>query len=243
MKKYISISLVILIVILMTAIVVSYKTSYSALYTDKVLTQDEEIQDAFKEYEIVNCEFNLKNPKHAFVSFQHYIYSEDNSEMKFWRIDFYDLNRKSFFSQSWNILRTGGTTITNTTFPELVEMVKEDCRQFQEDFDAEDPETQIDWGYREADPPEPPKTEEELAEGEVKEKYDNIRGILSFVNESLTNLQRDKFIEFYGDVNNMTNEEIYQIYLQLMVSGQMLVDESLHEFFYNEYGLKYMEYE
>jgi len=181
----------------------------------------------------IRCNYELLEPE--FV----YLFSTGNgAQMGFYKSErlFYQTEKE------WDFNRTGGTTVKNTTFPELVKMVKKDCSQFQEDFDAEDPETQIDWGYREADPPEPPKTQEELAEEEIIEKHNNARRVLTFVNESLTNLQRDKFIEFYGDINSMTTDEIYQVYLQLMVSGQMMVDESLHEYFYNEYGLKYMEY-
>jgi len=83
MKKYISISFLALVFILTILIIMFYRTSYSALYKEKILTQDKEIQNAFKNYEIVNCNFNLKNPEHAFVSFQHYVYPEDNTEMKF----------------------------------------------------------------------------------------------------------------------------------------------------------------
>ena len=37
-------------------------------------------------------------------------------------------------SDDWNSARTGGTIVTNTTFSELVAMVKEDCSQFQESY-------------------------------------------------------------------------------------------------------------
>ena len=170
MKKYVISTVSLLIAILIVLTFLLYKTSYSALYENKILTQDEEIQNAFKNYEIANCDFSLKNPKHAFVSFQHYIYPEDNSEMKFWRVDFYNLKRPHIFSQNWNIQRTGGTTIKNTTFPELVAMVKEDCGQFQEghgDYYGD----KLAWSYSPY-VPEPIKTQEEI---EFEQKTEELR--------------------------------------------------------------------
>jgi hypothetical protein len=40
----------------------------------------------------------------------------------------------SLTEEEWDNSRTGGTTVKNTTFDELVKMVKEDCDQFKEGY-------------------------------------------------------------------------------------------------------------
>ena len=110
--------------------------------------------DKYEQYTTIKCNFvDLINPEYAFVA---------KRPERDYEIFFFKIKTRNLFSKEIHLNYTGGTDIKNTTFPELVEMVKEDCYQFQEDFDAENPETQIDWGYREADSPEPPKTDEEL---------------------------------------------------------------------------------
>jgi len=228
MKKYFVIAPTILVFVLTLLVFFSYKSSYSALYKDKILTQDEEIQNAFKEYEMVNCNFSLNNPEHAFVSFQHYIYPEDNTEMKFWRVDFYLLKRSNIFSQKWDIQRTGGTTITNTTFPELVKMVKEDCSQFQADYNNPDPDG-IDWGYREA---EPAPTPEQVKEEEDQRYYSMVKST-RYQLTMFTELQKSKFIEVYGNIMTMTDDEVYQVAKRIKDNG---FDESLKKYFYDSEG-------
>jgi len=204
MKKYIITTFAVLIVILTILIAMSYKSSYSALYKEKILAQDIEIQNAFKNYEIVNCNFNLKNPEHAFVSFQHYIYPEDNSEMKFWRVDFYDLSRTNIFSLNWNIQRTGGTDIKNTTFPELVKMVKEDCGQFQKSKGNHD-DPSINWSYSEYTP-EPVLSPEAQAVQDKLRLISDVRLEISWLTKEEQKYVEEKYgITIYSD-----GDEIYE---------------------------------
>jgi len=168
MKKKLKIALSILVLILLVVLfqlAYSYKNINKSLINKKIYGQSEKVQKAFKNYNIVECRFDLLNPEYAFVSYQHYVYPERNVDNKLWRIDFYNLDRDNKITTNWNIERTGGTTIKNTTFEELVKMAKEDCSQFQKakgDFRDET----INWSYSKYNPehviePEKPLTEEE----------------------------------------------------------------------------------
>ncbi len=84
----------------------------------------------------------------------------------------------------WESEYTGGTDVENTTFPELVEMVKEDCSQFQKAKGSASDET-INWSYSPYIPrPPEPKVEytEAMAEtmraqaleiGRIKRELEN----------------------------------------------------------------------
>ena len=114
--------------------------------------------------------------------------------------------------EEWRQSRIGGTTVINTTFDELVEMIKDDCSQFQEDYD--NPlvdEGGIDWGYREADPSEPPKTEEDLEYEKMQDIIGETRSTRYMFNETFTDFQQEKFTEMFGDPNSMKPEEIYEM--------------------------------
>jgi hypothetical protein len=52
-----------------------------------------------------------------------------------------------------------------------------------------------------------------------------------------TDIQREKFTEFYGDVNTMSDDEVYNLSQELGKDGG-IVDESLYEYFYNEYEIE-----
>jgi len=179
------------------------------------------IKETEKPYNFQRCNFNIFDSEFAYLT------GKNRALISFYK-------PKHLFSQSkeeWKNSRTGGTTIKNTTFDELVKMAKEDCSQFQEDFDAEDPKTQIDWGYREV---EPPKTEKELEMEKKEEYYGTIKGMNYQFDNLFTDLQKTKFTEFYGDIHSMTNEEKYNLAKEIINNGG--VDESLREHFYDEDG-------
>jgi len=175
--------------------------------------QEEKIRNT---QELIRCNHDIFRPEYAFVF--------DLGEGESKHIGFHK-TKKLFFQieQDWEDSRTGGTTITNTTFPELVKMVKEDCSQFQEDYDNPNPETGIDWGYREADPPELPKTEHELEAEKAQHRYDSIRALKYAYGETFTDFQQEKFTEMFGDVKTITDDEIYAIFLEIQEAGGMEV--------------------
>lgn len=107
--------------------------------------------DKFVTYDILRCNFGINDIEYGFVG--EYVNRIDNL-----KIFFYNMKRDSIFSiNDWNDEYIGGTTIKNTTFPELVSMVKEDCSQFQEghgDYYGED----LAWSYSPYEP-EPEKSD------------------------------------------------------------------------------------
>lgn len=110
------------------------------------LIEKTELSEAVKEYDIVLCEFGLNNQKYAFVSLQKYVYPERNIDSTTYNVDFYRLKRTGIFSLDWTLVYVGGTNTENIDFARLVEMVKQDCSQFENsknDYDDED----INWSY------------------------------------------------------------------------------------------------
>ena len=169
----------------------------------------------------IRCNLDITNPVFAFTF--------DIRGGNEGRIAFYRSNRLfSQTEQEWDTQYTGGTTITNTNFSELVKMVKEDCSQFKKVYKNPDG---INWGYREAELPRSPEAieyENEVGYYEwIKQfnyKYDNL----------FTDLQKEKFTEFYGDFYSMTDEEQYNIAKEVMDNGG--IDNSLHQYFIDSEG-------
>ena len=112
--------------------------------------------------ELERCNYNIFNPEIVKIT----EYKESNEkDMSFYK-------PKNLFSQTkeeWRNSRTGGTTIENTTFNNLLKMVKEDCYQFQ-DGSEELEKTNIVWTYT---PKRPEKTEEEIRQEQLEEEEFN----------------------------------------------------------------------
>jgi hypothetical protein len=85
----------------------------------------------FNGYEFVRCNWSIFEPKVAFVD--DYILLGD---IKGLEVHFYtQKNLFDFSRDSWSESHyTGGTDVKNTTFKELVKMVKENCSQFQKGY-------------------------------------------------------------------------------------------------------------
>ena len=128
MKKSTKLSLIILIFLL---IITGYSYFQYFIKIPKVIATDSwvfKFPDKYEQYEIVKCNlFDVMNPEYAFVGILT-VYGTRSYE-----VDFYNLEKNNPFSET-KVNYTGGTTVTNTTFPELVKMVKEDCGQFQESY-------------------------------------------------------------------------------------------------------------
>lgn len=139
----------------------------------------------------IRCNSNVLEPEFANIYF-----AGDEGHISFKKT-------KMFFqtNEEWKRSRLGGTTIKNTTFPELVKMVKEDCSQFQDDYNNPD-SNGIDWGYREAEPeiiPEP-VSELKMAQDRVNE----LRTLYYYLDDNF----REKITEVYGDIETMTDSEL-----------------------------------
>lgn len=103
------------------------KTSGDLAAYKKVL----EFPDKYENYQTVQCDFHLKKSEYAFVNEQIF------NDVSYYEIMFYTLSRNSIFSQEWGIVYNDSADISNTTFPELVSMAKEDCNQFKQSYPTE----------------------------------------------------------------------------------------------------------
>lgn len=154
MKKSIKIILIlfafIAIVILITEILI-YKKIDKKLIEKEVFSESENVQNSYISYQPVKCRFSFSAMEYAFISHLHYIYPEDDVDMESLNIGFYNVSRTHFFSSNWKINYTGSTEVHNTTFTQLVKMVKEDCSQFQRghgDYYGDE----LAWSYSPYDP-------------------------------------------------------------------------------------------
>jgi hypothetical protein len=139
------------------------------------------------------CNMNIFKPDFAKVTEY-----EDEEDVN---IAFYAPSR--LFRQTedeWDTSYTGGTTVTNTTFPELVAMVKEDCSQFR-------------YGYVNPDPVGPRWTYSKHVEiPEKTERAKNLQEVEEILWEfkELTQEQQQKIIENYGNYKGMTVKEVIE---------------------------------
>lgn len=151
------------IIFIFTILIVVPIIIYFGIY----LIQGQTIKKSFVNYNegvgndtFIRCNYNIFNPEFAYT-FNLNLISEDGYEFNKKMISFH--KPKHLFSQTneeWESSYTGGTTIQNTTFPELVEMVKEDCSQFRKghgDYYGED----LAWSYSPYEP-EPEKSQEDI---------------------------------------------------------------------------------
>ena len=105
-------------------------------------------------YQTIRCDLNIFQPKIAFVND---IFFDVLPEFS---IYFFDVNN------GFKVARSGGTTIENTTFDELVEMVKKDCSQFQQ-AKGDPSDKTINSSYSPYTPEPPKEQEEEITEEEA----------------------------------------------------------------------------
>jgi hypothetical protein len=148
----------------------------------------------------IRCNWNIIEPKFASVYF-----AGDEGHISFKKT-------KMFFQtdEEWMQSRTGGTTVKNTTFPELVKMVKEDCGQFKQpkgDFR----DKTINWSYGPYTP-EPEKTPEQLQQKEMLERAQEISDVHYVLEEIYTDEMRQNAIEKYGDWKDLTDDELLKWY-------------------------------
>lgn len=154
------------IVTIVIILIVSLIAIYFTIFLIQNFTLEKSLVQNYNEGEKVSgdelaftrCNYNVLDPEFATTFF---IKEEGN-------IGFYRPNKIFWGSeQDWDNSYTGGTTIKNTTFPELVEMVKDDCYQFQEghgDYYGED----LAWSYSPYEP-EPEMTEQDIIDLEIRD--------------------------------------------------------------------------
>jgi len=184
MKKgsKIFISFIIIISLIGIYQIYSIKKIKDVIINYETRSGDKELRSSIKENILQICNLNIYKPKVAFV---YHDIGNKNYKNNSLEIGFYDVSRNNPFSTNWQTEYTGGTTIQNTTFPELVKMVKEDCSQFQKakgDFH----DKTINWSYSPytPKPPKSPEFEEtEQTEEELEKERQEILEIMKFEEE------------------------------------------------------------
>ena len=199
MKKIIKGLIIISILILVSTIyqLFTIKNTKQIIYNYNTEGKSQIVHDSIKNYEITICNLNIFKPKIAYVSYSR---REDRGERH--HVSFYDFQKENIFFGQWNFDYTGGTTIRNTTFPELLKMVKEDCYQFQKPFGNYD-DLIMNWSYSKAKPKlseeEKKEKEEEKIQEDIEQKKEEI--------SKLTEKKQKELKERYGYDENFTDEK------------------------------------
>jgi len=190
MKKVLKItSLIVLFLVLIIGIYIIQNYSFQKSFEDNY--QKEKIRDT---QDFIRCNYNLLNPEFAFLF--------DLGEGEDKHIAFHKTkNLLSLTEEEWDTTYTGGTTITNTTFPELMKMVKEDCSQFQQGGRN----GKMEWIYS------PAQAREEID----KDKIDQLEYRFS----GYGNDTKEAFIEAYGDIARMSDEEKMLLFDRIETEG------------------------
>ena len=164
-KKILIYSGILIVVLIIVYIIIfvyqnyKFKNSYENLI-HKTLSKDELLE--YKR-DIVRCNWNIFNPEFAYIS------GKIDPDISFHKPPFllYDLKDSLQFY-------IGGTTIENITFEKLLEMVKEDCYQFQKDhnwaetWNKPEANTELRWKWSRSETEEEKREEKEKEEQERK---------------------------------------------------------------------------
>lgn len=198
---------IILVIIIFTLIILSFSYYLINLNIEKSLISYWTMDNPnyiFYEYKVIRCNNKIIYPEVAFVAESQFKeYPND------FNIHFYNII-KPFDKTEENRKYIGSTTIKNTTFPELVKMVKEDCSQFQKAKGDSDDET-INWSYS------PAPTQEKLDELDAGSFWDMFDGYLPEA--------QAVFKEVYGNPYKMENAELAKLYKKIEKEG---MDEKVY---------------
>ncbi len=123
----------------------------------------EKLGEESKSY-LIRCNLNILNPQYAYTFFL------DNKG----EISFENPNNIFPNKNDWEKSYIGGTTVQNTTFKNLLSMVKDDCYQFQKDYNwaetwgTEKEKTELRWKWSRSETEEEKREEKEKEEQERK---------------------------------------------------------------------------
>ncbi len=125
-------------------------------------------EDIKKRYTLKRCSINIFNQEYYNVS------GGDNDAL----ITFYKINNDLLLTKinknNFENYFSGFTRVKNTDLKTLLKMVKQDCYQFQKDYDNPN-KNEIDWGYHEHEeiPPIPDDYGDEDYDPNTIEKYED----------------------------------------------------------------------
>jgi len=152
-----------------------------------------------KRYKIKICDFNLTHPSYSLITEEDIL---GRGKLTY-EILHYELGRAHPFSFKWGVDYLGGTTVKNTTYPQLLKLVKKDCDRFQKSSSLNADPNDTRWVYSKA---EPPKTPEQIAEQKKKDRdylYEFYIQDLSKYNKK----EIEILVKIFGDWREMPKEE------------------------------------
>jgi len=157
--------------------------------------------DNLLNYATVRCNLNIFKPEFAFIDKENNKYTgKTNLSIDFHYVeDIFNIK-----GNDWTRYYLGSTDIKNTTFSELVKMVKEDCKQFKKSVGGFHDKT-INWSYSK------PSTKKEVN----KEIIQNIK--IEF--QDYPDKVRDLFIKKYGNIESMSDAEILEVNKKIKDEG------------------------
>ncbi|MDD5305912.1 MAG: hypothetical protein PHU25_01190 [Deltaproteobacteria bacterium] len=163
---------------LLASTIFYYKGKHVSLVeSESEINTSDWYKETLIQYDIESCHFGVLTPEYALIT-EEDILGDGNRD---YELLYYQIENRLPFTSNWQITYTGGTTVYNTTFPELVKMVKADCGQFQKSKGNHDDPT-INWSYSPYIP-EPELTPEEKAEQERQDLVENLRLELEWLTE------------------------------------------------------------
>ena len=152
--------------------------------------------DKYEEYKAIKCDlFDFINPEYTFIA---------KRPERDYELFFFNIKTSNIFSKEIILDYIGGSDIKNTTFSQLLKLVKQDCSQFQKSKGNYTDKT-INWSYSKYIP-EPVLTPEEQKEKDRKDLVDELKMELEWYDEE--ELQYVK--ETYGITKRSMDSEFLE---------------------------------
>ena len=205
MKKKIILIISIVISLLVTVVIyqaLSLNDTKQIIHDSNTKGKTQIVHDSIKNYEITTCNLNIFKPEIAYVSYSKRV----DSGRERYHVSFYNFQKENIIFGKWNFEYTGGTTVKNTTFNNLLKMVKEDCYQFQKSGSIGIKQDSIQWIYSKVESKE--REEQRRKRKEEREKKEREEW------NKLSEKEKQKILEENKKVDefmNLSDEEKLKI--------------------------------
>ncbi len=193
MKKYIKIGIILLVSILIIYFGIYQVQNILAKKTFEDYNK-EKLGEKTKSY-LIRCNWNIFEPEFAYT-----FYWNNQGEVSFENPNIFLLFNKNVWENSY----VGGTTVQNTTFEELLKMVKDDCYQFQEHGSIGTGENVPIWTYTKVESKEEIERRKQERLKRKQEKEEKLQEMLN----NMTEEERKAYEKEQERLKNRTEEEI-----------------------------------